>query len=622
MDIRWCLQIVWCLLLIGVVKANSISTTPQTTSSTDSSVKPKPKVRRSNFYLSSNGATIPSYKLFDTNMNIHALRTTPTINSFSHSFPKSEFTKSPLINSFTPYEVNSLKLIPENSKITAKAYYKSPSFYTSSSFPKFSQRPSASSAGQYGKNYPEIKSISISPSFSASEVTSGGFKPISPPQYQSNPQSELSKALRGYEDSYQSYGNPTTSSLASSLENFPTYSVKPIHPTIRTNLPFAPTTAVSKIKSSDNYQLLSAQPQLHFTAAIPLPQQPIYHSQPFGRIKTDVEVITKRPQILFPEDSSEEVDFKSTGIPVSEESYEPLQTVKNVKNDNRYQLPDSSIFKSYDEAFGKLYHTTKVPVVHGTPRPHTPKLIEKPPQYGVSSSAEAEKQVYEHSDEYSSGSNENYHPGGNSNQGSHQKYSQEGSDFEMPHFENFGRDFKQDFEESYHSELPREEYKQVREVSKVDETNSRPKISSSGRETIRSRRPNKPRKSYAVDESAGVETTYERIVAKNPQESSERQVPVENFGYKIPKSSRTTGFNNEQTTEPSKPTYSAKKSKNQSSRNSELRKQTSHQFNSPYSSSQPKSLDQSPTVENVLVLPFIYKDNLNSNYHLLNDPVG
>ncbi|XP_074112464.1 uncharacterized protein LOC141536108 isoform X2 [Cotesia typhae] len=620
------IRIVWCLLLIGVVKANSISTTPQTTSSTESSVKLKPKVRRSNFYLpSSNGATIPSYKLFNTNMNIDGVRTTPTLTSFSHSFPKSEFTKSPLINSFTPYEVNSLKLVPENSKISAKVFdYKNPSFYTSSSFPKLSQRPSASSAGQYGKNYPEIKSISISPLFSASEVTSGGFKPISPPQYQSNHQPKLSEALRGYEDSYQSYGNPTTSSLVSSLENFQAYPIQPIqpiHPTVKTNLPFTPTTAVSKIRSSDNYQLLSAQPQLHFTAAIPLPQQPIYHSQPFGRIKTDVEVITKRPQIPFPDDSSEE-DFKSTGIPVSEESYESLQTVKNFKNDNRYQLPESSIFKSYDEAFGKLYHTSKVPVVHGTPRPHTPKLIEKPPQYGVSSSAEAEKQVYEHSDEYSSASNENYHPGGNSNQGSHQKYSQEGSDFEIPHFENFGRDFKQDFEESYHSELPREEYKQVREVSKVDETNSRPKISSSGREMVRSRRLNKPRKSYAVDESAGVETTYERIVAKNPQESSERQVPVENFGYKIPKSSQTTGFNNEQTTEPLKPIYSVKKSRNQGSRNSELRKQTSYQFNSPYSSSQPKSLDQSPTVENVLVLPFIYKDNLNSNYHLLNDPVG
>ncbi|XP_053593939.1 uncharacterized protein LOC128667552 [Microplitis demolitor] len=645
------IRIIWCLLLVGVVAANQNSTTTPSTISAPSGSKtsgikatklPKNKVRRSNYYLS-NGVKISSpssFSPFETSLNSHAVRSA----SFSNSFPKSDFTKSPLIKAFTPhYEINSLKLIPETSQVS-KAYFKNfaasakkaPILYTSSnSFPKFeegqlskfSSRPVSGSVGQYAKDYLETKSISASPSFETPELTSGGFKPISPPQFQSNP--KLSGALRTYDETYQSYGNPTGFSIVSSVENFQAY--PPISPTIITNLAHSPSTAALKTRSHDNYQLLSAQPQLHFHTAIP---QPVYHSQPFGRIKSDVEVIGKKPQMPFPDDDSEE-DFKPVEIPASGESFEQLQSVKTDQR-NPFELPESSIFSSYDNAFGKLSQAPRIPIVHSVAtlpsgsRPRELKVVEKPLRYGVTSSSENEKQVYEPSEEYSSDSNENYNHeenSNNNNEESQQKYSVERNNFERPHFQNFDHDFKQDFEESYQQELPHEEYKHVREVPGVDETNPKPKVAPTGRKSIKSRgreryysKQTKPREDHTGNESSNSETiSYDSIVGKNNQDSTS-QFPVENFGYKIPKISRTSNFNNEQTTEPSKATNSSKNSRNQASRNHELRKQTSKQFTAP--SGQPKPLDGSPTVENVLVLPFYYHDNPQSNYRGLNDPDG
>lgn len=142
----------------------------------------------------------------------------------------------------------------------------------------------------YSSTYPNIKSMKHNPTFTSASLTNTGtFVPINLEQLQTNHKNP--ERIRAVDiEPKPSY--PTTLNKPNlylpSMESFQT---------IPEHLPASPY-LLPNVNVSGNYQLLSNQPQLHFPTNF---QAPIFHSHPFERIRTDVEVINKkRPSPLKP----------------------------------------------------------------------------------------------------------------------------------------------------------------------------------------------------------------------------------------------------------------------------------------------------------------------------------
>lgn len=167
-----------------------------------------------------------------------------------------------------------------------------PNKFNNGKFTRLNPRPLSSNIGSsltrspinYSPTYPDIKSIKHNPTFVPTSLTNtGNFVPINLEQLQTN--REIPERIRTGDIELKPTYPATFNKPNMYLPSIDNFQAVPI------NLPAAPY-SFPNVGAAQNYQLFAAQPQLHFPVNS---QQPTYHSQPFERIRTDVEVINKKP---------------------------------------------------------------------------------------------------------------------------------------------------------------------------------------------------------------------------------------------------------------------------------------------------------------------------------------
>ncbi|KAK0163126.1 hypothetical protein PV327_006834 [Microctonus hyperodae] len=395
-----------------------------------------------------------------------------------------------------------------------------PNKFNNGKFTRLNTRPLASNIGSsltrspinYSPTYPDIKSIKHNPTFVPASLTNtGNFVPINLEQLQTN--REIPERIRTSDIELKPTYPATFNKPNMYLPSIDNYQAVPIH------LPAAPY-SFPNVGAANNYQLFAAQPQLHFPVNS---QQPSYHSQPFERIRTDVEVINKKqPSVPTPKDDDHNDDDDDLGFNESDDG-ENLNIKQHdagsVHKTANYDFPNSPLFDSYDAAFGKYSKLSP-----GIPK--NEKLVEKPERYNPNLDEESEKKAHElQSDDPSSqASHENYEYRTENENGPRERLQRDyNDDFkyndEFANFGNYGKDFNEDFEKSYHRKVPIEEFAHIKEVPDIDES-----------------------------------VNNEKIVNHEEKKRGSRHTsitsPTKNeFGYKIPNQNRKKNESTEQTTQ-------------------------------------------------------------------------
>lgn len=304
------------LMVIGGVLANQSSIVPLTSSvsskipiknkSTRALNRDKPQRAISSFdFIIPTSSLVPSsssliarvgvnpYKYYEPvgNYNHQATRNQPFTAEFLEKFPilqgadysKTSLTKpvfpraSHVPTSSSTFSHSSRSTLPNRSHPNTHSKFEGEKFSRLNNRSPIGNHPIATPHSAYSQN----------------------FKQVNLPQYQN---SEYTDGIQVYNlqpqlSHFSGFNNPGPH--APTNQNYQTIPV--YTPTNNYQFPNA--------KVADNYQLLSAQPQLHFHGN----SQPIYHSQPFERIRTDVEVINKKPSPAPPvphdDDNDDDEDF-------------------------------------------------------------------------------------------------------------------------------------------------------------------------------------------------------------------------------------------------------------------------------------------------------------------------
>ncbi|EZA57103.1 hypothetical protein X777_01709, partial [Ooceraea biroi] len=241
-------------------------------------------------------------------------------------------------------------------------------------------------------------------------------------------------------------------------------------------------------KAQGSYESLYSQPQLHFSKEhgsqpVNVQQNTVQSSISTEDVLDDVEIINKKnPEPHTPQpDEDDDEDERFTN---PEKEYEhnsendsAEQSGKHFKEpptESDFRPSTSFPFKEYDEKFGK--YRAQIDDEDSENKPHS-----RYKNYSANDDDEEDESSSEDRAEYvksSKPSRDSYEEEDEEDEEESRKHERhEGSDndshkVEPKQSKYYGKDFEQEFEESYRKELPKHKYVHVKEVPEIDSYNN------------------------------------------------------------------------------------------------------------------------------------------------------
>ncbi|XP_048516234.1 uncharacterized protein LOC125502243 [Athalia rosae] len=315
-------------------------------------------------------------------------------------------------------------------------------------------------------------------------------------------------------------------------------------------------------QQAGSYEPLRNQPQLHFAGkpAPPPPPPPpppqatssiVYHpplsSRPVAEIRDDVEVIKRKKRPPPPKPDFDDDDDLDDGYKAIEREYGRHQDdagdddtpqhgkhLKDSDSDSEFKLSRSFPFKSYDEKFSKYSKPSSDEDSSDEDRPVS--------RYRSQSSAEEDDDYDGHSSTHHADYRSHkarpgrYEDAGEESQ-KHERHDDAEEDDEhdkLPtSYKAYGKDFEQEFEDSYRKELPKNRYVHRKEVPEIDEPSASSYKSYSNSESA-------PKSSrYASKERKGYHQSHDG----EPEESTSYDRPHNSQKYRRgPKNGESDGY--------------------------------------------------------------------------------